>query len=37
MQYRAIVNARNPHAYARPRVDDELAQFERAKPDWVDR
>ncbi|MFZ7096140.1 hypothetical protein ACOPJQ_05280 [Luteimonas dalianensis] len=37
MQYRAIVNARNPHAYARPRVDDELAQFERAKPEWVDR
>lgn len=37
MQYRAIVNARNPHAYARPRVDDELAQFERAKPEWVDK
>ncbi|MDR7192640.1 hypothetical protein [Luteimonas terrae] len=37
MQYRALVNARNPHAYARPRVDDELAQFERAKPEWVDK
>lgn len=37
MQYRAIVNARNPHFYVRPRVDDELAQFERAKPDWVDK
>lgn len=35
MQYRAIVNARNPHSYVRPRVDEEIAAFERAKPEWV--
>jgi soluble cytochrome b562 len=36
MNYRAATNALNPHAYRRPQLADDVAEFGKAKPSWVD-
>ncbi len=34
--YRASTNAVNPHNFKRPTMDDELAEFKKKLPEWVD-
>lgn len=36
MNYRATTNALNPHAYRRPQLAEDVAEFDKAKPAWVD-
>jgi hypothetical protein len=36
MNYRAYTNALNPHAFKKPSLEAEVAQFKANKPAWVD-
>lgn len=36
MNYRATTKAYTPHHYKRPTLDDDLAEFGKGKPGWVD-
>lgn len=36
MNYRAATNALNPHAYRRPQLADDVAEFEKTRPSWVE-
>jgi len=37
MNYRAMTNSLNPHAFRRPTQEAEIAAFEKDKPGWVDK
>jgi hypothetical protein len=36
MNYRAYTNVRNPHAFKKPSLDEEIAALKKDQPPWVD-